>query len=228
VTPIFLALATVSIFVAPYLIAGGVNRPQTPQLRQDVRTLERAEGINVPVDVEQVSKVTKEANAFAVGLGPTERIVLWDTFLRKPFTRNEVRVVLAHEFGHIAHRHLWKGMGWTVLFAFPIAFALAQITRRRGGLGDPGVLPYGVLVLVLLNLVLTPITSVVSRRYEADADWSALKAAKDPASQESLFKKFSKTSLQQPDPPAWSYVFFETHPTLMQRIAMAEAWKKKR
>ena len=222
VTPIFLALATVSIFVAPYLIAGGVNRPQTPQLQQDVRTLERAEGINVPVDVEQVSKVTKEANAFAVGLGPTERIVLWDTFLRKPFTRNEVRVVLAHEFGHIAHRHLWKGMGWTVLFAFPIAFALAQITRRRGGLGDPGVLPYGVLVLVLLNLVLTPITNVVSRRYEAEADWSALKAAKDPASQESLFKKFSKTSLQQPDPPTWSYIFFETHPTLMQRIAMAE------
>jgi STE24 endopeptidase len=227
VTPIFLALATVFIFVTPYLLAGGVQPPRDPQLRQDVRTLERAEGINVPVDVEKMSKVTKEANAFAVGLGPTERIVVWDTLLRKPFTRNEVRVVLAHEFGHIAHRHLWKGMGWSVLFAFPIAFALAQITRRRGGLGDPGVLPYGVLVLVLLNLVLTPITNVISRRYEAEADWSALKAANDPAAQESLFKEFSKTSLQQPDPPTWSYIFFETHPTLMQRIAMAEAWKKR-
>jgi STE24 endopeptidase len=226
VTPIFLALATVFVFVMPYLLAGGIHRPQTYQLRQDVRTLEQAEGIDVPVDVEKMSTVTNQANAFAVGLGPTERIVVWDTLLDARFTNSEVRVVLAHEFGHIAHRHLWKGMGWSVLFAFPLAFLLAQITARRGGLGDPGLLPYGVLVLVLLNVVMTPLTNIVSRRYESEADWSALRAAADPVSQESLFKKFSKTSLQQPNPPTWSYVFFETHPTLLQRIAMAEAWKR--
>jgi STE24 endopeptidase len=227
VTPIFVAIAAVSLFVQPYLLAGGINSPRSPQLRQDVRTLEQAEGIDVPVDVEKVSNLTTEANAFAVGLGPTERIVIWNTLLDGRFTHGEVRVVLAHEIGHIAHRHLWKGLGWTVLFAFPIAFALARITRRRGGLGDPGVLPYGFLVLVLLNAVLTPVTNAISRRYEAEADWSALRAARDPDSQVSLFEKFAKTSLQQPDPPFWAYVYFEDHPTLMQRIAMAEAWKKR-
>ena len=40
-------------------------------------------------------------------------------------------------------------------------------------------------------------------------------------------QQFADTSLQQPDPPTWSYLFFDTHPTLMQRIAMAEAWTQR-
>jgi STE24 endopeptidase len=225
VAPIFLALAVVLLVVTPYLLAGGVNGPSTPVLRQDVETLERTEGIDTPVDVEKVSNVTKEANAFAVGLGPTERVVVWDTLLKKPFTNGEVRVVIAHEFGHIAHRHLWKGLAWAALFTFPLALGVARITARRGGLGNPGLLPYGALVLLLLTVAITPLTNVVSRRYEGEADWSALKAAKNPAAQKELFQQFAATSLQQPDPPTWSYVFFDTHPTLMQRIAMAQAWE---
>jgi STE24 endopeptidase len=175
-----------------------------------------------------MSNVTKQANAFAVGLGPTERVVLWDTLLDGRFTPGEVRVVLAHEFGHIAHRHLWKGLGWAILFAFPITFVIARLTARRGGLGDPGLLPYAVLVLLVLNVALAPVQNVVYRRYEAEADWSALQAARDPSSQTALFQSFSETSLGQPDPPTWAYVVFDTHPTLMQRIAMAEAWKDRR
>jgi STE24 endopeptidase len=228
VTPIFLALAAVFVVVMPYLLAGGVSRPQSPGLRQDIRTLERREGVDVPVDVEKMSNVTKQANAFAVGLGPTERVVLWDTLLDGRFTPGEVRVVLAHEFGHIAHRHLWKGLGWAILFAFPITFVIARLTARRGGLGDPGLLPYAVLVLLVLNVALAPVQNVVYRRYEAEADWSALQAARDPSSQTALFQSFSETSLGQPDPPTWAYVVFDTHPTLMQRIAMAEAWKDRR
>jgi STE24 endopeptidase len=225
VTPIFLSLAVIFLAVFPYLEAGRVHGPTTPELQQDVRTLQRAEGIDTPVDVEKVSDLTTQANAFSLGLGPTERVVVWDTLLDGRFSNGEVRVVLAHEFGHIAHHHLWKGLAWAVLFTFPLAFGVARITARRGGLGDPGLLPYGALVLVLLNLAIAPLTNVVSRRYESEADWSALKAARNPAAQKKLFQSFSDTSLQQPDPPTWAYVFFDTHPTLMQRIAMAQAWE---
>jgi len=227
VTPLFLALAVVFLAAFPYLEAGRIHRPESPQLQADVRTLQQAEGIDTPVDVEKVSDLTTQANAFSVGLGPTERVVLWDTLLDGRFSNDEVRVVLAHEFGHIAHRHLWKGLAWAALFTFPIAFGVARITARRGGLGDPGLLPYGALVLVLLNLAITPLTNVVSRRYESEADWSALRAAKSPDAQKKLMEQFAETSLQQPDPPTWSYIFFDTHPTLMQRIAMAQAWQER-
>ena len=225
VTPLFLLLAVVFLATFPYLEAGGIHRPQSPQLRADVRTLQKAEGIDTPVDIEKVSDLTTQANAFSVGLGPTERVVVWDTLLDGRFSNEEVRVVLAHEFGHIAHRHLWKGLAWAALFTFPIAFGVARITARRGGLGDPGLLPYGALVLVLLNIAITPLTNVVSRRYESEADWSALRAARSPQAQKRLMEQFAATSLQQPNPPTWSYVFFDTHPTLMQRIAMAQAWQ---
>lgn len=227
VTPIFLALAILFIAVSPYLLAGRIHHPASPQLRQDVETLERAEGIDTPVDVEKVSNFTKEANAFSVGLGPTERVVVWDTLLDGRFSDEEVRVVLAHEFGHVARHHLWKGIGWTILFGFPLAFLVARFTARRGGLGDPGLLPYGALVLLLLNVAITPLTNVASRRYEGEADWSALVAEKSPDAQKQLFQQFAKTSLQQPNPPTWSYLYFDTHPTLMQRIAMAQAWKER-
>lgn len=227
VTPIFLGLAILALAVSPYLFAFTVNPPKGPELRQDVQTLERAEGISgTPVDVEKVSNLTSQANAFAAGLGPTTRVVIWDTLLDGRFSRGEIRFVLAHEFGHVARGHLWKGIVWAALFAFPLAFALAQITRRRGGLGDPGVLPYGVLVLVLLQVALTPAQNVVSRHMESEADWMALQTTSDPHSGRVLFQDFAKTSLAQPNPPTWSYIFFETHPTLMQRIAMTEAWKR--
>jgi len=80
-------------------------------------------------------------------------------------------------------------------------------------------------VLLVLQVALTPAQNVVSRHDESEADWIALQTTRDPASGRGLFEKFSKADLAQPDPPTWSYLFLETHPTIMQRIAMTEAWK---
>ena len=189
---------------------------------------ERVGAEGTPVDVEKVSNLTTQPNAFAAGLGPTERIVLFDTLLDGRFEENEIEVVVAHEFGHIARSHIAKGLGWSVLFAFPIAFLVAELTRRRGGLGDPAVLPYGALVLVVVNLVLMPVTNQVSRRYEAEADWVALEATRDADGAQGLFEGFGTESLHEPDPPLWWHVFFGSHPTLMERIEMAEAWSRRR
>jgi STE24 endopeptidase len=227
VPPVFLAITVFFIFVSPYLLAFGIDQPSDPQLRRESDVLAKKVGAEgTPVDVEKVSDITNQPNAFAAGIGPTKRIVLFDTLLDGRFSDNSVEVVVAHEFGHIARKHIPKGLGWSVLFAFPIAFLIAEATRRRGGLGDPAVLPYGALVLVVINLALMPVANEISRRYESEADWVALKATNDPAAAESLFEGFAKESLSQPDPPGWWHVYFGSHPTLLQRIEMAEAWKR--
>jgi STE24 endopeptidase len=86
--------------------------------------------------------------------------------------------------------------------------------------------PLAVLVLTVLSLLTAPVQNAVSRRYEAEADWRALAATKDPGSATRLFRSFQQTSLEEPSPPLWDYLWLETHPTLMQRIAMAEAWRE--
>ncbi|HYZ19421.1 MAG TPA: M48 family metalloprotease, partial [Gaiellaceae bacterium] len=87
---------------------------------------------------------------------------------------------------------------------------------------------YGMLVLLLTNVALAPFTNTLSRRYEAEADWGALNATRQPGAMQKLMEDFSDTSLGQPDPPEWSQLFFGSHPTLMERIEMAEAWKRER
>jgi len=100
-------------------------------------------------------------------------------------------------------------------------------TRRRGGLQRPELVPYALLVLALIGLVITPLGNAVSRRYEAEADWSALRATHDPGSAESLFRKFTRYDLVQPNPPLWSYLMLDNHPTVVQRIALARAYRER-
>jgi Zn-dependent protease with chaperone function len=59
---------------------------------------------------------------------------------------------------------------------------------------------------------------------EQEADWMALQTTRDPRSGQKLFQDFAKTSLGDPNPPTWAYLWFDDHPTLMQRIGMVKAW----
>jgi STE24 endopeptidase len=98
------------------------------------------------------------------------------------------------------------------------------VTRRAGGLAEPSAVPLAALVVVAIELALLRFVNAISRRYEAEADWVALEATRDPAAARGVFRSFSEESLAQPDPPAWSRPLFGSHPTLLERIAMADAW----
>jgi STE24 endopeptidase len=222
---VFVGLAMLFVFISPLLVTD-THGVHDPQLAADARRLARVEGVeDVEVRVENVDRYTSAANAFATGLGPTRKVFLFNTLLDGRFGEDEVRVVVAHEFGHQARNHLWKSIGWYALFAIPGAWIIARTTRRRGGMRRPEAVPLALLVLALLTLAAQPLQNVISRHIEAEADWRALEATRDPAAATALFRHFSLTSLGDPNPPGWSYVLLETHPTLIQRIELAQAWK---
>jgi STE24 endopeptidase len=183
---------------------------------------------HTPIEIETVHDVTSLPNAEATGLGPSRRVILWDTLVDGRFSDREVTVVIAHELGHLAHNHIWKDVGWYALFAFPGTFLIARATRRRGGMSRPEAVPLSLLVLVVLTVLGQPIQNVVTRHMEAEADWSSLQATHDPAGATGLFERFVPTTLSQPSPPTWDYVMLENHPTIMQRIAMVQAWRSRR
>jgi STE24 endopeptidase len=226
--PVFVGLALLATFLSVYLI------PDTHPLRgeptaADVRRLARVEGIpGTKADVQEVRRQTTAPNAESVGFGSTRRVILWDTLLDGRFHRREVDVVVAHELGHLAHHHTLKRVGWLALFLLPAAALVALCTRRRGGLARPEAVPVALFVFVALQLLTAPLMNIVSRHEEAEADWSALNATRDPAAARSLFHKLATASLANPDPPGWTYVLYQDHPTIVQRIAMVDAWQARR
>jgi STE24 endopeptidase len=226
--PVFVVIVAAFAFLFGYVAQVGTHGVASARLRADVRALERREHVTgTPVHVQTVSDVTDQANAYSSGFGPSANVVLWDTLLDGRFTPGEVRVVVAHELGHIRHRHVLKGVAWSALLIVPILWLMTVAARRRGGIANPAALPFALLVLVVLNFLAAPIGNVVSRRYEAEADWSALNATRDVGSARKLFISFQRTSLQEPDPPSWDYLWLENHPTIAQRIAMVEAWARR-
>ena len=224
--PLFVLIGLVLVLVLPYLQTIGTRPMHRTELAAQIRQLARKEGVgSTPVRIDKVRGETTAANAMATGIGPSARVFIWDTFLDGRFTPGEIKVVAAHEFGHVAHRHIWKGIGWSALITIPGFFVVAVLTRRRGGMDKPEVVPFALLVLAVFGLLITPFGNAVSRRYEAEADWSALQATRDPRSAQSVFRKFTLYDLSQPNPPGWSYVWIDDHPTVVQRIAMARAWR---
>lgn len=227
--PFFVVVGGLLVFVLPYLETIGTRPPHDTPAAARIRELARVQGVGgTPVRIEQVSDRTSAANAMATGIGPSARVFLWDTFLDGRYSTREIEVVVAHEFGHVAHRHIWKGLAWSLLLTVPGFFVVEWATRRRGGLERPENVPLALLVLALVGLVVTPFGNAVSRRYEAEADWSALRATRDPVAAESVFRKFTRYDLVQPNPPLWSYIWIDNHPTVVQRIAMARAFAERR
>jgi STE24 endopeptidase len=226
--PVFVGLALLQSFLAPYLV------PSTHPLRDravlaDARALARAEGVpRTKVVVQDVHRETTAPNAEAVGFGSTRRVVLWDTLVGGRFKRREVRLVVAHELGHLARHHTTKRVGWLALFLVPAAALIALATRRRGGMGMPEAVPVALLVLIALQLVTLPLWNAASRREEAEADWVALRATRDLAAARSAFQRLARASLGDPQPPGWTLPIAGTHPTIMQRIEMTVAYERRR
>jgi STE24 endopeptidase len=223
--PAFVAIVATVLVLTPLVLSPRLSALDDRRLAAQIERLAEKEGVGeVDVEVENASRRTTVPNAEAIGVGPTTRVVLWDTLLDGRFTDREIEAISAHELAHVGRDHLWKGIGWFALFALPSAWLLAFLTDRRGGLQRPSVVPFAVLVVVALQLALLPAANVVSRRYEAEADWLSLEATRDPKASESLFRKFVTEALDQPDDPAWVDVVLATHPDLVHRVAMARAW----
>ena len=217
----FVGLAALFAWTGPYLTPG-LEEPDA-RVAAEARELAREPALpRVPVRVQEVREFTNAPNAYAFGLGESRRVVLWDTLAEGGFTPREVRSVIAHELGHHRHDHIAKRIGWFALLVVPAALAVAVATRKRG-LADPAAVPVALFVVVVLNLVATPLQTAASRRYEAEADWAALEATRDPRAMETLHRRFTAEGLADPDPPGWFAFVFDTQPSGLDRVAMARA-----
>ena len=226
--PALVATGALFLVAQPLLVQPLFNRFEALRDHDLAGKIDRlAADMGVEVETVQVadaSRRTTTANAYVAGLGPTRRVVFYDTALDGRFSERELVALAAHELAHVERRHLWKGLAWFALFVAPGVALVALVTERRGGLRDPTLVPLALLLVAALSLATLPAQNALSRRYEAEADWLALVATDDPDGVAALERRFVVTSLADPDPPAWARVVLSTHPPALERIAMTRAF----
>jgi STE24 endopeptidase len=224
-------------FVLPVLVEPVFNK-FTPMaggpLRESLISLARRDGVPVKdVLVADASRRTKAVNAYVSGLGPTRRIVVYDTMLTEA-TPDEIVSVAAHELGHTKDNDVLIG---TVLGALGTAAAVIALyllgswewlLRRAGvdSIGEPRAIALMLAVVTVAGLVAGPAQAYVSRRIEARADAHALDLTGDPAAFEAMQRRLGTVNLSDPDPPTWEYVISASHPSTVQRMAAARAYAR--
>jgi STE24 endopeptidase len=159
------------------------------------------------------------------GLGPTKRVVFFDTLLRD-FTPGEVRFVVAHELGHQRFRDVTRGLGYLAVVAPAGLLAVATLAEALTPAGEeagPVLVPAVALAGALLVPLLTPAANRLSRGLEVRADRFAIEMTRDAATLIEFHRRITLSNVADPHPPAWVRALFGTHPSTVERIGHALA-----
>ena len=231
-----IGLAIVGIAVAPVFVDPLFNT-FTPledgDLRRQILDLAHAQGI--PADeVYQMdaSRQSEHNNAYVTGLLSTQRIVLYDTLLKR-FAPREIRSIMGHEMGHYVLKHVWR----TVAFLAPLIFIgflfVDRLARRLidshprwdiRRIEDPASIPVVALLALIYTLLAGPVIATYSRHQESAADRFALEVTRDPEAAASVFAKFGRYDLSEYEAHPLIETLLFSHPSVNNRIRAAQAW----
>lgn len=171
------------------------------------------------------SKRSAHGNAYFTGFGKNKRIVFFDTLVSR-LSPEQAEAVLAHELGHFKLHHVVKRMALLFLMSLAFLWLLGHLLGAPWFYAGLGVNAQNTtLALVLFFLVapvftflLTPLSSLLSRRHEYEADAYAAAHA-DPAQLVAALVKLYEDNASTLTPDPLHSLFYDSHPPAALRIA---------
>jgi len=215
------------IFMRSHALAPG-------PLSDDLYALARRAGVRVAsVRVLEAGVKTSGQNAFVAGIGPSRRIMLFDTLAERDggvdrARMGETRAVLAHELGHARRHDVWRLVALGAaggLVTFGLAAALLSVLPQalaHGGAGDLAALPALGLCLFVCGEPVRTLACAYSRRRERAADGFAVALEPGEAFARAL-EALVAANLAELRPPRAYELLRMTHPAPASRIAAARA-----
>jgi STE24 endopeptidase len=221
----FLALVALPVWVKPLTIS--FKPLEDGPLKTRIETLAARCGVNnIPVLVG--------GNSTGVdGLGPTNRIYL-QTNLASVESPDQIEFTIGHELKHYVMGDNWKALA--ILAAFLLAgFWLADRVGRaairrfspRWGfseLSDPASLPVIVFLFLFLWLAILPFFNLFARHIELEADRFGLELTHQNRADALIFVRDAQVDLA-PDWGTFFLIFRADHPSIRERIELANAYK---
>jgi STE24 endopeptidase len=175
------------------------------------------------------SKRSAHGNAYFSGFGAAKRIVFFDTLLSR-LAPEEIEAVLAHELGHFKLKHVVKRIAMMFLVSLGFLALLGYLKTQPWfyiGLGVDPMLLAGtdamalilfMLALPVFTFLLSPLTSITSRKHEFEADAFAAKHTRSQDLVSALVKLYEdNASTLTPDP--LHSAFYDSHPPASVRIS---------
>lgn len=182
------------------------------------------------IDIESIESVPSgavTATALVAGTGRSRRVFIASDVLRD-WSDEEIAVVVAHEFGHHAHRDLW----WTVILDAILVIgglAVSAMVVRAAGVS-----PVALVALPLIGLAAggtflaaTPLRHALSRWQERRADAFALQLTGGAAGFRAALKRLAASHLVEERPSRLTRWLYHRHPTVDERLTLADRFEKK-
>jgi STE24 endopeptidase len=176
------------------------------------------------IEVMDGSKRSAHSNAFFTGFGRFRRIVLYDTLIAQ-LTPEELEAVLAHEIGHYRLGHIPRMLALSTVFTVGGFLALAWLADNpefNEAFRFPAFeqAPAFLLFALLSGTVtfwLSPLTNLLSRRHEYQADAFARDAVGGAGPMIGALRKLAQKNLSNLTPHPWYSAFHYSHPTIVER-----------
>jgi len=171
------------------------------------------------------SRRSTKSNAFFTGFGRFRRIGLFDTLIQK-HTTDELVAVLAHEIGHYKKRHFIKGLMMSIFTTGIMLFILQFFINNAGlfaafkmqNLSIYASLIFFSFLFSPINLFLSVLSNIFSRKHEYEADSFGVKTYKKPDASIAALKKLSVDNLSNLTPHPLKVFLDYTHPPVLKRI----------
>ena len=230
--PIMLA----SVYADPLILEPLFNRFEPlaaghPELLDPIERLLHHAGVSIPPDhlfEMKASEKTNSLNAYVSGFGPSRRVVLYDTIIRKE-EGPPLMTTIGHELGHYVLQHILKGLAFgalLLLLGLLLLFYLMPWLIRRlaiPGVGDWASLPLFLLLILVLSFLGDPIGNAYSRFEEHQADVYSLEVTHgliaDPGQAAAqAFQIEGETDLEEPAPNPLIVFWLYTHPPVAERL----------
>ena len=251
IVPLAVGIALVSVWGSYYgsdklvlTMTGAklIQESDNPKLFGLIQEITIASGLPMP----KVAIVIDSApNAFATGRNQDHALIAFTTGILDVMDRDQLQGVIAHELAHVANRDtLVSAVAATTAGAIAILSDMLMRMmwfgggrdRDRSG-GNPLLLVFSLLILILAPIAAVLLKSAISRKRESLADATAVAFTRNPAGLRSALEVLERDStvvhqksnsiahiwIESPlDAKAVSKMF-STHPPIAERIAVLKA-----